>query len=73
MGKTIGLLIAVVAIWVTVEIYTQGVDGAFGGRLAAMGVGAHEAPRASTAQRASDAVERARAEQQERYDALLPE
>ena len=75
MGKAIGLLLAVAAIWATVEIYTQGADNAFGGRLAAWigdGDASHER-RGSVAQRAGNAVGRAQEEHDERYEALMPE
>jgi hypothetical protein len=70
MGKAIGLLLAVVAIWVTVEVYTQGVGNAFGGRLAAF-TGDGGAPHGTTAQRVGAAVGRAHQEHDERYDKLL--
>jgi hypothetical protein len=75
MGKAIGLLLAVAAIWVTAEIYTQGADNAFGGRLAPWinsGDASH-GRRGSAAQRAGGAVGRAHEEHDARYDALLPE
>jgi hypothetical protein len=75
MGKAISLLLAVVAIWITVEIYTQGADGAFGGRLAPL-IGsedASQAPRGSAAKRAGAAVERAHDEHEARYGELIPE
>jgi hypothetical protein len=73
MGKAIGLLLAVAAIWITVEVYTQGASNAFGGRFASLiGSGdAAQAPRGSTAQRAGNAVGRAHQEEQQRYDDLL--
>ncbi|HKA14739.1 MAG TPA: hypothetical protein VKH41_06955 [Myxococcota bacterium] len=74
MGKVIGLLLAVVAIWITVEVYTQGLDNVFGGRLAAVpGNGDGGAPRGTTTQRVKAAVGRAQQEHDERYDKLLPE
>ncbi len=75
MGKAIGLLLAVVAIWITVEVYTQGADGAFGGRFASL-IGdedASQAPQGSATQRAGAAVERAHGEHEARYDELIPE
>ena len=73
MGKTIGLLLAVVAIWITVEIYTQGASNAFGGRFASLIGGDDAAPRGTTAQRVGHAVERAQQEHEQRYEGLLPE
>jgi hypothetical protein len=75
MGKTIGLLLAVVAIWITVELYTQGSSNAFGGRFSALigGDDDAQAPRGTTQQRVGDAVERAQQEREQRYDDLMPE
>jgi hypothetical protein len=73
MGKAIGLLLAVVAIWITVEIYTQGTSNAFGGRLASVIGDGNAAPRGSTAQRVGAAVGRANQEHDARYEELLPE
>lgn len=73
MGKAIGLLLAVVSIWVTVEIYTQGASNAFGGRLAPLLGGNDAAPRGTTAQRVGKAVERAQQEHEQRYGDLMPE
>ena len=75
MGKTIGLLLAVVAIWITVELYTQGASNAFGGRFSAMlgDADAGQAPRGTTAQRVGAAVGRANQEHEARYDELMPE
>jgi hypothetical protein len=74
MGKAIGLLIGVLAIWVAVEIYTQGPDNAFGGRFATViGSGDGVAKRGSTAERVGAAVGRAREQERERYDQLMPE
>ena len=74
MGKAIGLLFAVIAIWVALEIYTQGPDNAFGGRFASLiGGGESGAPRGSTAERVGAAVGRAREQERERYDQLMPE
>jgi hypothetical protein len=75
MGKAIGLLLAVIAIWITVEVYTQGASNAFGGRFASLigGDNAAQSPRGTTAQRAGNAVGRAHREREERYDSLLTE
>ena len=45
MGKVFGLLMLVVSMWVGLEIYTEGFDHAFGGKLAFMSSG-EEAPEA---------------------------
>lgn len=48
MGKVIGILILVIAVWVGMEIFTKGMDSAFGGLLAMGG-------EATPAQRAAEA------------------
>jgi hypothetical protein len=74
MGKTIGLLMAVVAIWATVEIYTNGMGGAFGGRLVSLGlVGEDERSREPATERVRETVQRAHDDQEARYDSLLEE
>ena len=42
MGKAIGIALMVMALWVGMEIYTEGMSGAFGGLLQDFGVA--EAP-----------------------------
>jgi hypothetical protein len=37
MGKVFGILLLVLCVWVAVEVYTNGVDGAFGGIFAQLG------------------------------------
>jgi hypothetical protein len=74
MVKAIGLLIGVAVIWAAVEIYTEGPDAAFGGRFASwIGSGAPGEKRGSTAERVGAAVGRAREQERERYDHLMPE
>jgi hypothetical protein len=73
MGKAIGLLLAVVVIWITVEVYTQGTSNAFGGRFSALIGDREPAPRGSTVQRVGDAVGQAQREHEARYDELMPE
>ena len=34
MGKMLGLVVLVTALWVGLEVYQEGVDGAFGGAFA---------------------------------------
>lgn len=74
MSRVLSLLLAVAALWVGLEVYNNGLDGAFGGRLAALtGDRSSEAPRASAPQRAGAAVERAHAVASERREKLLTE
>jgi hypothetical protein len=76
MGKLFGILLVVVGIWLGLEVYLNGMQGAFGGALASLGNSADEQairdPR-SLPQRAGDAVERAHAEAEARLDRMLDE
>jgi len=46
MGKAFGLVLIVVGLWVGLEIYTKGTQGAFGGVLAGESAQAPEAQQA---------------------------
>jgi hypothetical protein len=71
MGKLIGLLLTVAGIWVGLEIYQNGIAGAFGG---VFGGGSEIAAPAPTApQRAGAAVEHAHGEADARREKLLTE
>lgn len=75
MGRIIGLLLFVVCIWVGLEIYNEGIGGAFGGALASLGgsEASRPADNRSVPQRAGAAVERANAVAAERREKLLGE
>ena len=78
MGRAIGLLVAVAALWTALEVSTQGLDAAFGGALARLGSAEQGAPEPAAAprsvvRRAGDSVERAFREGEQRYDAQLGE
>jgi hypothetical protein len=76
MGKAFGILLLVVGMWVSFELYLHGIQGAFGGVLVSLGASAEQEgagdPR-PVPQRAGDAVERAHAEAQARFDSMLDE
>ena len=80
MGKIFGILLVVVGIWLGLEVYQNGMQGAFGGALASLdgyidGYVDEQAardPRPVT-QRAGDAVERAHAEAEARLNRMLGE
>lgn len=55
MGKLFGIVIIVMAMWVGLEIYSQGVGGAFGGLLARFG-SADEAENSASARAPLDNV-----------------
>jgi len=74
MGRIISMLLAVVGVWVAVEVYTNGVNGAFDGALARFGGDeTEEVTPGSAPQRAGRAVESAHAEANERRSKLLGE
>jgi hypothetical protein len=76
MGKILGILLVVVGIWLGLEVYQNGIQGAFGGALASLSGPADEQavrdPR-SLPRRAGDAVERAHAEAEARRNRALGE
>ena len=76
MGKTFGILLAVAGIWLSFELYMNGIQGAFGGALASLDGSAEEqaaaSPRSVT-QRAGAAAERAHAEAEARRNRMLGE
>ena len=76
MAKIFGMLLVVVGIWLGLEVYQNGIQGAFGGALASLGDSAGEQavrdPR-SVAQRAGAAAESAHAEAEERRNRMLGE
>jgi hypothetical protein len=67
MGKLIGLILLVLCVWVAIEVYEKGMDGAFGGAFAWVSAplpadresagAAREAHSASTAQRIGTKVQ----------------
>ena len=76
MAKIFGILLVVVGIWLGLEVYQNGIQGAFGGALASLDGSADEQaarnPR-SVPQRAGDAVERAHSEAEARLNRMLGE
>jgi len=75
MGRMIGILLMVLGVWVGVEVYSHGVQGAFGGALSGLGGQPREERREaiSVPQRAGAAVQRAHGEADERRNRLLEE
>ena len=75
MGRIVGVLLTVLAIWAGVEVYTKGTDGAFGGAFAFLGSAesADRAERRSPSQRAREAVNAAHAEAAERRERMMRE
>ncbi len=68
MGRLFAIIMIVSAIWLGAEVYTKGVDGAFGGFFAS----AFEAPaNRSTPDRAADAFQRAYNKSADRVDQML--
>ena len=76
MGKIMSLAMLVTALWVGMEIYQEGVDGAFGGTFAALGDSdGEEAPRdgRSIPRRAGDKAQAAHDEASARRTRMLEE
>lgn len=74
MGKVFGVLVIVVGIWVGLEVYTEGVRGAFGGAFAALAPAEEGAPPEEhrwAGERAGDSVSRAHEEASERRERQL--
>lgn len=72
MGRIARIAIIIVALWVAVEVYTEGLDGAFGGMFASTITNPLERT-ASAPQRARVATERALQETDERRRRMLGE
>ena len=76
MGKFIGLLLTVVCIWAGLEVYNEGLHGAFGGALASLEGGDQAGGPTDTRtapQRAGAAVENAHTAADARRNKLLGE
>ncbi len=74
MQKAFGLLIAVLAIWAAIEIYTKGTQHAFGGLLTRVGVvEPAESEATSAAERAGSRFEDAYQKQLDRVEEQVNE
>jgi len=74
MGRIFAILLLVVSLWVGLEVFRQGVDGAFGGALSFLGGGERERLELpSMRTRVHDAVSDAHAEAAARRERLLAE
>jgi hypothetical protein len=73
MGKVFGLISIVLAAWLSVEIYQEGLNNAMGGSLSFMadGEAEPEGPRVSPQKRAGMAVEAHNAVAEERRNRML--
>ena len=69
MGKSVGLIMIVLALWVSVELYTNGFSGAFGGVFASEEAPAEE-ERSWAGERARAKTERGHAERAATLDRL---
>jgi len=68
MGRIIGMTLIVLAVWAAAEMYSEGLDGAFGGVLAS---GHEPSSDSSTSDRSADAFQRAYNKSEERVEKLL--
>ena len=73
MGKSFGIVLMLLAVWIAAELYIKGMDQAFGGAFAGSETAEERVPVQSVPKRAGAAVERAQQEHEARYDALIPE
>ncbi len=74
MGRLFGIVLIVLGVWVGAEVFSKGVHGAFGGRLAPLAGAEPEAePAAPTTERAAQAVERAYDQAEGRLERALGE
>ena len=74
MAKLLKIVLILFCVWTAVEVYTEGVNGAFGGLFAGFADSTFEAPaNRSTPDRAADAFQRAYNKSETRVDALLEE
>ena len=75
MGKFIGLLLTVVCLWAGLEVYNEGLHGAFGGALASLEDDEQAGPADTRTlpQRAGAAVENAHTAADARRNKLLGE
>ncbi len=69
MGKLIGIVVTVVGLWVGLEVYQNGTDGAFGGILG--GGETDGETRTSAPQRAGRAVQNAHSDADARRQRIL--
>ena len=72
MGKLFGIISIVVALWATAEVFTKGVDGAFGGILASDDTVSSAEVR-TTPQRFGDAARTAQEAGNARRNAIMPD
>ena len=73
MGRIFAMLLLVIGIWVGMEVYNEGVDGAFGGALAFLSDGEGDGGDLTTRMRVHGAVSSAHAEADARRERLLEE
>lgn len=73
MRRILGILLLVIGIWVGMEVYNEGVDGAFGGALAFLSDGEEGEGNRTVRMRVHDAVSSAHAEADARRERLLEE
>lgn len=58
MAKIFGILLIVLGVWLGMEIFTKGTDGAFGGIFASAGSTAAETPEGSRLSRAGERMQK---------------
>ena len=71
MGRILGIGFIVLAVWVGVEVYSEGTAGAFGGLLTRVGLAAEEERRPPLPERAASAWQDAYRASEDRVERLL--
>jgi hypothetical protein len=71
MARLFGIVLILLGIWTGIEVYTEGVNGAFGGLFSGFSSSVEAPAERSTPDRAADAFQRAYNKSEERVDRLL--
>jgi hypothetical protein len=71
MGRILGIGILALGIWIGLEVYNEGVDGAFGGAFSDVASSLEAPAERSTPDRAADAFQRAYNKSESRVDQAL--
>jgi hypothetical protein len=74
MGKIFGMLLIVGGVWIGLELYQNGPDGAFGGSFASvLGAESAQADDQAPAPQRGSSVDRAHRDSEARFDRMLTE
>jgi hypothetical protein len=71
MGRSFGIVLVALGVWVAVEVYTEGMAGAFGGLFVDLGMASQEEASAPVTERAAEVWRDAQRQAQERVNRHL--